>query len=140
LTQWEKALADLEVRSQINPIQILLTCFLLPTGRVVYRPPPTPNKPTIPSPPPPQKEQACPLTSVEVSALIEDFCTSVTLQQTFKNVETEPIEAIYQFPLDEKYCICDFTAEIDGKVVKGKCKEKEEAKVTPFVAVTSLCG
>jgi len=35
-----------------------------------------------------------------------------------------------QFPLDEKYCICDFTAEIDGKVIKGKCKEKEEAKVS----------
>ena len=31
--------------------------------------------------------------------------------------------------MDEKYCICEFTAEIDGKVVKGKCKEKEEAKV-----------
>jgi len=34
-----------------------------------------------------------------------------------------------KFLLDEKTGICGFTAEIDGRVVKAVCKEKQKAKV-----------
>eukprot|EP01087_Luapelamoeba_hula_P007563 TRINITY_DN1849_c0_g1_i1.p1 TRINITY_DN1849_c0_g1~~TRINITY_DN1849_c0_g1_i1.p1 ORF type:complete len:911 (+),score=210.03 TRINITY_DN1849_c0_g1_i1:64-2733(+) len=88
-----------------------------PGGRVVVA-----NRPQQPATP------SCPLTSSEAHALIRDFCASVTLVQTFRNTQDSPIEAVYQFPLNDKYCICGFEADVDGKVIVGRCKEKEAAK------------
>jgi len=102
-----------------------------PGGRVIYRPPITKPVPVTQRYQPqkqPEKQHACPLTGVEANVVIRDFCASIALSQKFQNTEDVPIEAVYQFPLDDKYCICDFTAEIEGKVIKGQCKEKEEAK------------
>jgi hypothetical protein len=44
----------------------------------------------------------------------------VEIKQRYENKEKNPIEAVYQFPLDAKASVCDFWAEIDGKKVIGQ--------------------
>jgi len=46
----------------------------------------------------------------------------------FDAQEEDPIEAVYEFPLDSNAAVCSFIAEIDGKKVVGEVKEKEEAR------------
>ncbi len=52
----------------------------------------------------------------------------VTINQTYKNVEKDTIEALYKFPVHEAAAVCGFEAEIDGqRKVKGIVKEAKEA-------------
>ena len=68
-----------------------------------------------------------PLTGVVVDAEISSFCARVSVTQRYVNTETAPIEAVYVFPLDEGAAICGFEAIIDGTLVVGEVKEREEA-------------
>ncbi len=49
------------------------------------------------------------------------------MTQRYVNRETDPIEAVYVFPLDEGAAVCGFEAIIDGTLVVGEVKEREEA-------------
>lgn len=89
----------------------------------------------------PEKPQApIPLKDVRVEALIADFVVSVTIHQTFINVEEQPIEAVYMFPLEEKAAVTNFVACIDGKKIRGVIQEKEEARATYEDAIASGHG
>ena len=56
------------------------------------------------------------------------FAPTVIVTQTYVNVEPNPIEAIYKFPIHEAAAICGFEAEIDGnRTIKGIVKEAQEA-------------
>src|SRR5262245_50227708 len=68
-----------------------------------------------------------PLTGVSVDAQISTLCARVTVTQRFINQESQPIEAVYVFPLDEGAAVCGFEAMIDGTLVVGQVKEREEA-------------
>lgn len=72
-------------------------------------------------------QSTIPLTDIEVKINIVDFLAKVTISQTYKNSETNPIECVYKFPIDEKAAIDGFEAEIDGHVVYGISKERNEA-------------
>lgn len=48
-----------------------------------------------------QQVQA-PLTGVRTDVHIVDFTAEVTICQRFENVEEDPIEAVYEFPVDPK--------------------------------------
>jgi Ca-activated chloride channel family protein len=68
-----------------------------------------------------------PLTGVSVEADISNLCARVSVAQRFLNQEDKPIEAVYVFPLDEGAAVCGFEAVIDGTLVVGEVKEREEA-------------
>ena len=68
-----------------------------------------------------------PLTGVTVDAEISALCARVTVAQRYVNRETSPIEAVYLFPLDEGAAVCAFEAVVDGTLVVGEVKEREEA-------------
>jgi Ca-activated chloride channel family protein len=68
-----------------------------------------------------------PLTGVSVDAAISTLCARVSVTQRFVNQESHPIEAVYVFPLDEGAAVCGFEAVIDGTLVIGQVKEREEA-------------
>ena len=68
-----------------------------------------------------------PLTGVEVSAELTGCCARVTVAQRFVNHESQPIEAVYTFPLDEGAAVCGFEAIVDGAVIVGEVKEREAA-------------
>lgn len=68
-----------------------------------------------------------PLAGVSVTADVRSLCARVTVTQRFINHERQPIEAVYVFPLDEGAAVCGFEAVIDGMLVVGEVKEREEA-------------
>ncbi len=68
-----------------------------------------------------------PLTGVTVDAEISALCARVTVAQRYVNAEATPIEAVYLFPLPEGAAICAFEAIVDGTLVVGEVKEREEA-------------
>lgn len=69
-----------------------------------------------------------PLTGVSGEVRIIDLVAQVCIEQRYVNRETNPIEAVYKFPLDEGAGVCRFTAEVDGRLIEGVVKETEEAK------------
>ncbi len=68
-----------------------------------------------------------PLDGVSIEAEISTFCVRVVITQRFVNREATPIEAVYVFPLDEGAAVCGFEAIIDGTLVVGEVKERDEA-------------
>ncbi|CAG8464146.1 8480_t:CDS:2 [Acaulospora morrowiae] len=69
-----------------------------------------------------------PLQNVKVEANVVDMIAEIIIQQTYKNVENNLIEAVYKFPIYEAAVICGFEAEIDGgRTIKGIVKESKEA-------------
>ena len=67
------------------------------------------------------------LTGVSVDAEVSSFCARVVVTQRYVNSESHPIEAVYAFPLDEGAAVCGFEAIIDGTLVVGEVKEREDA-------------
>ena len=68
-----------------------------------------------------------PLVGVSARAEIRDYACRLVLWQRFRNDEAQPIEAVYKFPLDEGTALCGFEIEIDGRIVRGHVKEREQA-------------
>jgi Ca-activated chloride channel family protein len=68
-----------------------------------------------------------PLEGVAAKATIRDFAGLVSLSQRYRNRETQPIEAVYKFPLDEGAAVCAFEATIDGRRIVGRVEEREKA-------------
>jgi hypothetical protein len=68
-----------------------------------------------------------PLAGVSIETKITSFCARVTVTQRYVNRESTPIEATYVFPLDESAAVCGFEAIVDGTLVIGEVKEREEA-------------
>jgi hypothetical protein len=68
-----------------------------------------------------------PLTGVSIDVEITTFCGRVVVTQRYVNRESTPIEATYLFPLDEGAAVCGFEALIDGTLVVGEVKERDEA-------------
>merc|ERR1712142_1332650 len=69
-----------------------------------------------------------PLTSVHVDVKVVNFTAQVIITQEFVNKEKNPIECIYFFPVEEEAAVVDFTAELEGRKVVTKIKEKEAAR------------
>jgi Ca-activated chloride channel family protein len=68
-----------------------------------------------------------PLVGVRVEAEIRDYGVRVVVIQRYRNDESQPIEAVYRFPLDEAAAAVGFEAVIDGRRVVGHVEEKEKA-------------
>lgn len=68
-----------------------------------------------------------PLSGVSIDAEISNFCARVAVTQRYVNREPTPIEAVYVFPLEEGAAVCGFEAIVDGTLVIGEVKEREEA-------------
>jgi Ca-activated chloride channel family protein len=68
-----------------------------------------------------------PLTGVSVRADLRALCGRVTVAQRYRNTESQPLEAVYLFPLDEGAAVCGFEAVIDGRTIVGRVEEREEA-------------
>ena len=68
-----------------------------------------------------------PLAGVSIDAEITTLCARVAVTQRYVNRESTPIEAAYVFPLDEGAAVCGFEAIIDGTLVVGEVKERDEA-------------
>eukprot|EP00026_Physarum_polycephalum_P001331 Phypoly_transcript_01332.p1 GENE.Phypoly_transcript_01332~~Phypoly_transcript_01332.p1 ORF type:complete len:1084 (+),score=184.21 Phypoly_transcript_01332:97-3348(+) len=81
-----------------------------------------------------------PLLGVHAEGTICDFTAEVTLNQRYKNLEQNPIEIEYIFPLDDLGAVCKFEVEIDGKKIVGKIMDKDRAADTYDDAIAAGSG
>ena len=71
---------------------------------------------------------ACPLKHTAVNVDISGFVTRVRVVQEFENNFTEPIEAIYTFPLSQNGAVDEMTMLVGTRTVRGKILKREEAR------------
>lgn len=71
---------------------------------------------------------ACPLKSTAMKADISGFISRVTVRQEFENSFTEPIEAVYVFPLSQNGAVDTMTMTIGTRIIRGRIMRREEAK------------
>lgn len=76
----------------------------------------------------PDGKQQFPLKHTEVEAKIAGNLSRVELTQTFENPFTEPLEAIYVFPLPDEAAVDDMEIKIGDRIIKGNIKQREEAQ------------
>jgi len=67
------------------------------------------------------------LKEFNIESEMTDSCISSLFTQTYTNSMTSPVEAKYVIPLPPYAAVSNFVVEYDGKVLKGKIKEKEKA-------------
>lgn len=68
-----------------------------------------------------------PLEGVSVEAEIVEGSVRTVVAQRYANRGSEPVEAVYVFPLDEGAAVCGFEAVAGGTVVRGKVEDRETA-------------
>jgi Ca-activated chloride channel family protein len=73
---------------------------------------------------------AIPLEHVDVRASVAGAQARVTVTQRYRNQETQPVEAVYVFPLDERAAVCGFSAVVNGVRYDGVVKPREDAFAT----------
>ncbi|MEH2300725.1 MAG: VIT domain-containing protein [Nostoc sp.] len=77
----------------------------------------------------PQGEQLVfPLKHTEVLAKIAGNLSRVEVIQSFKNPFTQPLEAVYIFPLPDEAAVDDMEIKIGSRIIKGNIKKREEAQ------------
>ena len=74
-----------------------------------------------------------PLEGVHVEAKVVDMIAQVSLVQYYCNNTDAQLECRYVFPLDSFSAVCGFEAEINGEIIVGKVKEKQEARRGSFI-------
>lgn len=74
------------------------------------------------------KQLQFPLKHTEVQAKIAGNVSRVEVTQTFENPFTEPLEAIYIFPLPDEAAVDDMEIKIGDRLIKGNIKKREEAQ------------
>jgi len=77
------------------------------------------------------KDRFVPLKNISVQVNIHAFAAEVCIKQVFINSEerSNPIEAVYCFPVEEQAAIYSFEANLDdGRKIQAQIKEKKQAQ------------
>src|SRR5215470_16737688 len=70
----------------------------------------------------------CPLKHTDVRSAISGFLARITVTQIFENAASNPIEAVYTFPLPQDAAVDDMTIQIGGRTIRSVIKKREEAR------------
>ncbi|MEJ7848168.1 MAG: TonB family protein [Pyrinomonadaceae bacterium] len=71
---------------------------------------------------------ACPLNNTKVQADISGFMARVKVVQEFENTFSEPIEAVYTFPLSQNSAVDNMTMRIGERLIRARIMKREEAR------------
>ncbi|MEQ8972203.1 MAG: VIT domain-containing protein [Coleofasciculus sp. C1-SOL-03] len=74
------------------------------------------------------KSLVFPLKHTEVEAKIAGNLSRVEVTQRFENPFTQPLEAVYVFPLPDEAAVDDMEIKIGDRTIKGIIKKREEAQ------------
>jgi Ca-activated chloride channel homolog len=72
--------------------------------------------------------QIVPLVHTEAALDVRGLVASATVTQQYVNSSTEPIEAVYIFPLPHDAAVYDMEIRVGNRVIHSVVKEREEAK------------
>lgn len=75
-----------------------------------------------------QKGQRLPLAGLHVKGQVLGSVIDVELRQTFQNTGTEPIEAVYIFPLPGAAAVYSFELKVAERLVAGEVQERHSAR------------
>ena len=64
----------------------------------------------------------------DVDVIIQDGYAVTQVEQVFSNPNTQPLDAIYSFPVPDKAAVGEFTYWINGKPVTGEVVKKQKAR------------
>jgi Ca-activated chloride channel family protein len=68
------------------------------------------------------------LEHTDVRVEVSGFVARVTLTQRFGNPYSEPIEAVYTFPMSDRAAVDTMLMKVGNRVIRGNIKEREEAQ------------
>mgnify|MGYP003694541381 CR=1 FL=1 len=71
-----------------------------------------------------------PLRHTKVSIEVTAFVARSTIEQVFANPFTDPVEAVYTFPLGDRAAVDDFELVVGDRTIRGTIKRREEARAT----------
>ncbi len=74
------------------------------------------------------KKVALPLANVDIRGRVADRVAQVTVEQTFRNPNTEALEAVYIFPLPGGCAVSAFEMKVGDRTIKGVVKERGQAR------------
>ena len=80
--------------------------------------------------------EAVALQSVEVEAVFSNLLCSTNMTQVYKNLEKNPIEAVYTFPLASRAVLLGLNVMIGGRELQGVVVEKASAEEQYEEAIT----
>lgn len=69
----------------------------------------------------------CPLKHTDVQADISGYVARVKVEQEFTNPFSEPIEAVYTFPLSHTAAVDEMTMQIGNRTIVGKILKRDDA-------------
>ena len=69
-----------------------------------------------------------PLRHTKVAIEVTAFVARATVEQVFANPFTEPVEAVYTFPLGDRAAVDDFELQVGDRTIRGEIKPREEAR------------
>ena len=67
-----------------------------------------------------------PLKSIDVQLTVRGFVGNVVTTLLYKNTEQNPIEAVFEFPIDDQSAVYYFEAKIEDRVIIAECQEKKQ--------------
>ena len=67
-----------------------------------------------------------PLKSIDVQLTVRGFVGNVVTTLLYKNTEQKPIEAVFEFPIDDESAVYHFEAKIEDRVIVAECQEKKQ--------------
>ncbi len=73
-------------------------------------------------------QRAIPLQGMHVNAELQDLLAEVCITQTYINTETQPIEAVYTFPLPIDAVLLSFSVTLGDRHLKGVVQERKQAE------------
>ncbi|MBX7056340.1 MAG: TonB family protein [Pyrinomonadaceae bacterium] len=73
---------------------------------------------------------ACPLKTTAVKTDVSGFLARVNVRQEFQNSFSEPIEAVYVFPLSQNGAVDRMTMTVGSRVIRGRIMKREDARKT----------
>ena len=72
--------------------------------------------------------ESIPLLHTDAAIDVRGLVASATVTQQYANSSTEPIEAVYIFPLPHDAAVYDMEIRIGNRVIRSVVREREEAK------------
>jgi Ca-activated chloride channel family protein len=69
-----------------------------------------------------------PLRHTKVTIEVTAFVAKTTIEQVFANPFSEPVEAVYTFPLGNRAAVDDFELIVGDRTIRGEIRRREEAR------------
>ena len=63
------------------------------------------------------------------------FVGNVVTTLLYKNTEQNPIEAVFEFPIDDQSAVYQFEAKIEDRIIIAECQEKKQVFFYWFVVI-----